>query len=90
MDTIVGNFLPVNAVLLLQVRVKARFNILNNGFPAETRLVEELCAHKRLLPIFVVDEVTESWCVNNCKAKTDTILFDVCEVALLSNHPYFQ
>jgi hypothetical protein len=36
MDAIIHEFLPVDAVFLLQIRVKPGFNVLNNGFPAKT------------------------------------------------------
>lgn len=37
-NTVVNNFLPVDAVLLLQVRVETRFNILNNRLPATQQI----------------------------------------------------
>jgi hypothetical protein len=37
MDAIVRDFLPVDAVFLLQIRVKPGFNVLDNGFPAVTK-----------------------------------------------------
>lgn len=33
-DTIINNFLPVNAVFLFKVFIKAGFNVLQDGFPA--------------------------------------------------------
>jgi hypothetical protein len=33
MDTVVNNFESVNTILLFQVRVEARFDILHDGFP---------------------------------------------------------
>lgn len=38
MNTVVNNFLPVYAVLLLQVGVEAALNVLNNGFPAVRKI----------------------------------------------------
>lgn len=37
-NTVVNNFLPVDAVLLLQVRVETRFNILDNRLPATQQI----------------------------------------------------
>ena len=39
MNTIIRNFLAVHAILLLQVRVKTRFNVLDNRFPARIHQV---------------------------------------------------
>ena len=36
-NTVVGNLLSVHAVLLLEVGVKSRFDVLNDRFPARTR-----------------------------------------------------
>jgi hypothetical protein len=34
MDAIIHDLLPVDAVFLLQIRVKPGFDVLNDGFPA--------------------------------------------------------
>jgi hypothetical protein len=34
MNAIVNNFEPVNPVLLFQIRIKARLDVLDNGLPA--------------------------------------------------------
>jgi hypothetical protein len=39
MDAVVGYFLPVDTVFLFEIRVKTRFNVLNNGFPARTEYI---------------------------------------------------
>ena len=39
MDAIIRDFLPVDAVFLLQIRVKPGFNVLDNGFPAVTKYI---------------------------------------------------
>ena len=35
MDAIIHDLLPVDAVFLLQIRVKPSFDVLNDGFPTE-------------------------------------------------------
>ncbi len=37
-NTVVNNFLPVDAVLLFQVRVETGFNVLNNRLPATQQI----------------------------------------------------
>lgn len=37
-NTVINNFLPVDAVLLLQVGVETGFNVLNNGLPATRQI----------------------------------------------------
>jgi hypothetical protein len=39
MDAIIRDFLPVDAVFLLQIRVKPGFNVLYNGFPAVAKYI---------------------------------------------------
>ena len=34
-DAIINDFCPVDAVLLFEIRVKSRFDVFNDGFPAE-------------------------------------------------------
>ena len=34
-NTVVNNFLPVDTVLLLEVRVETRLNVLHDGLPAD-------------------------------------------------------
>ncbi len=38
-DTVVHDFLPVDPVLLLKVRVETRLNVLHDGLPAADRAV---------------------------------------------------
>ena len=35
-DAVVGDFLPIHSILLLEIRVKARLNVLHYRFPAES------------------------------------------------------
>lgn len=35
---VINDFLSIYAILLLQVGIEARFNVLNNGFPTVTIL----------------------------------------------------
>ena len=35
-NTVVNDFLPVDAVLLLEIRVETRLNVLHDGLPAVT------------------------------------------------------
>ena len=39
MDAIIHNLLPVDAVFLLQIRVKPGFNVLDDGFPARAEYI---------------------------------------------------
>lgn len=39
MDTVVYNLLAVDTVLLFEIRIKSRLDVLENGFPAEAMLV---------------------------------------------------
>jgi len=41
MDTVVHDLLSVDTVLLLQVRVKTRLDVLHNGSPTESCLVRD-------------------------------------------------
>ena len=42
-----------------------------------------------MLPLLVIDEVTEPRRVDDSEAKANTVLLDICAVPLLSNHANF-
>lgn len=39
MDAVIHNLLPVDAVFLLQIRIKPGFNVLDDGFPTVTKYI---------------------------------------------------
>lgn len=61
MDTVVDELGPVHPVLLLEVGVKARLDVVDNRLPA----------------IIVVDKVTEARRVNDSEAESHATLLDV-------------
>jgi hypothetical protein len=61
MDSVVDNVHAVDLVLSIQVRVESLLNVVDDRAPG----------------LIVVDEVTETGCVNNGEAKTNTGLLDV-------------
>ena len=61
-DSVVDNIHAVDLVFCIKIRVKARFNILDNGMPG----------------ISVVDKIAKARSIDHGQAKTNTILFDVC------------
>lgn len=78
MHTVIDNFLSVYAILLLQVGIEARFNVLNNGFPTVTILDTNANRQKKFsVPLFIIYEITEAGCVNNIQAKANAILFNI-------------
>lgn len=60
-DTVVNNIHAVDLVLSIKVGIKSLLNVLNNRIP---RFV-------------VVDEVTESGCINDGQSEADAVLLDV-------------
>jgi hypothetical protein len=61
-NTRVGHLETVHTVLLLEVEVIARLNVVEDGLPA----------------LLVVDEVAETGRVDNGKLEANTVLLDVC------------
>lgn len=61
-DSVVDNIHAVDLVLCIKIRVKARFDILDDGMPG----------------ISVVDKIAKARSIDHSQAKTNTILFDVC------------
>lgn len=61
MDTVVDELGPVHPVLLLEVGVEARLNVVHDGLPA----------------VVVVDEVTKARRVNDSEAESHAALLDV-------------
>ena len=61
MDTVVSHLLPIDPVLLLEIRIKASLDVLDNGLPA----------------LVVVDIVTEPGGVDDRESQADAILLNV-------------
>jgi len=61
MDSVVDDVHAVDLVLSIEVRVESLLNVVDNRAPG----------------LIVVDEVTETGCVDNSKAETDTSLLNV-------------
>lgn len=75
---VVDNLLTVHAILLLQIRIKAGLDILNNRLPAKITINAKIASEiQPLAPLFVVDEVAKTRGINDSQAKANTILFDV-------------
>ena len=64
--TIINNVHAVNLVLGIEVRIESLLDVVNNWSPG----------------LVVVDEVSETWGVNDGKAKTDTVLLNICAYRL--------
>lgn len=60
-DAVVHNVHAVDLVLSVQISVESLLNVLDNRVP---RLI-------------VVDEVTETWGINNSQSQTNTVLLNV-------------
>ena len=61
MDAVVSHLLPVDPVLLLEIRIEASLDVLDNGLPA----------------LVVVDIVTEPGGVDDRESQADAILLNV-------------
>lgn len=80
MDAIVNNLLPVDAVLLLQIRIETGLDVLDDRSPALQVTYQRQIPRKapfRDLPVFVVDKVTEAWCVYDGETEANTVLLDI-------------
>lgn len=66
-NTRVGHLEPVDTVLLLEVEVVTRLNVVEDGLPA----------------LIVVYKVTKARGVDNRKLETDTVLLNVCKMCEL-------
>ena len=65
-DTVVDDVHAVDLVLGIEVSIESLLNVVDNWSP---RLV-------------VVDEVSETWGINNSKSEADTILLNICAYGL--------
>lgn len=70
MDTVVNDLAPINAILLFQIRVEARLDVLYNGSPTEKHeSVYQNAACKRVaktaLPVIIVDKITKAGGIND-------------------------
>ena len=66
MDTVVDNFLTVDLVLVFQILVESRFDVLNNWSPTGDRFRGKLGrGGTRREPLIVVYKVTETRGINN-------------------------
>ena len=65
-DTVVDDVHTVDLVLSIEVGIESLLNVVDNWSP---RLV-------------VVDEVSETWGINNSKTKADTVLLNICAYGL--------
>lgn len=66
MDTVVDDFGSVHAILLLEIRVEPRLNVLDNGFPARRGISRvKIWCHAYKLPVIVVDKITETGSINH-------------------------
>lgn len=61
MDPVIDNIHTVNLVFSVKVRVKARFNVLDDGMPG----------------VGVIDKVAKAGSIYNGQAKTNTIFFNI-------------
>ena len=64
---IVNDLLSVYAILLLQIRIKARFDVLDNRLPAKMTISLRSYGYKnhKDVPFFVIDKVTETRSIDN-------------------------
>lgn len=79
MDTIIHHTSSINTILLLQISIKARFNVIKDWFPAI--IMCWFCNPLSILfaiPFFVIYKITKSRCIHHCQSQLDTILFQIC------------
>ena len=79
MDAVVHDFLAIDPVLLLEIRVEPSFDVLNDGSPA-VRTHQHVMQRQRgddTVPFIVVNKVAESGCVDNRQTKANATLFNV-------------
>jgi hypothetical protein len=83
-DTIVDNFLTVDAVLLLEVGIEPRLDVLEDGLPATQMARSEppspvpTASTPVDTPLIVVDKVTETGGIDDSQAESHTGLLNVC------------
>lgn len=66
MDAVVYNLLPVDTVLLLQVRVKTRLDVLHNRSPTALCLVRDsFFSLTKYIPLIIISKVTKARGINN-------------------------
>lgn len=68
-NTVVNNVHAVNLVLSIQVRVESLLDVVDDRAPG----------------LVVVDEIAETWCIDNGQAETNTCLLNVGTNGLDSN-----
>ena len=76
MNAVIHNLLTIDAILLLQVRIKARLDVVEDGSPTAV-CQEGICGCKIIVPVVVVDKVAKTGGIDDCQVKTDTVLFNV-------------
>lgn len=79
-DAIVDNLLAVHAVLLLEIGIVARLDVLDDGIPAASHVTNEPRTERESgwsKPVFIVDKVAKSRCIHHVQAQAHTILLDV-------------
>jgi hypothetical protein len=76
MNTIVDQLGPVDAILLLQIRIETRLNVVYDGLPAAAINYQlSTCASNS--PILIVNIVAESRSVHNGQLQPHTILLNI-------------
>ena len=77
-DSVVSDLDTVDAVLLLEIRIKAGLDVLDDRFPANglrSKHARDVDGYDE--PIVVVDEVTEAGRINNSETKANAILLNI-------------
>lgn len=65
-DTVVNDVHAVNLVLGIEVGIESLLNVVDNWSPG----------------LVVVDEVSETWGIDNSKTEADAVLLDICAYGL--------
>jgi hypothetical protein len=84
MNAVVNDFIAVNTIFLLQVRIKSRLDVLHDGLPATKKKkrsdIHNVGSERTFdMPIIVVDKIAETRSVDDSQMQTDTVFLDVCE-----------
>lgn len=80
-DAVVDHLGPVDAVLLLEVGVEPRLDVVKNRLPSvrtASALNPRTLGGKQHAPVLVVDEVSVTRRVHHSQAKPHTVLLDIC------------
>jgi hypothetical protein len=79
--SVVNQLEPVDTVLLLEIGVEARLDVVDNWFPAMPRVSFARSPSRNVNdpPLVVVHVVTEARRIDNSEFKTHTGLFDLCK-----------